>query len=523
MALIPWREQFISVANGTVDMTTSRTTPTMQRDIYELSSMHPMDFTIPYFYSGLVFYGLPEFVDCADRGDTLIGICRSLKVCVEPSTVQYDFVERQLGGSDRFDDIVGGATGANQLGDLIKGTCNVVAGGPLTVLADIDIGVNISKFVFSNQFYDRDPLAVTTRSVSESSGKTEESPVLFGDMVNWILKALVVADAMNITSSNADDFPTTSVFGANYSNIFRDAIAAVGNYGDVYNRAYGTKIPRNPNGVNGIHTTSSHGGLLYPKPFGKIDIDIEAEGIDNSELEPISGSTMDGIKQRGTLHCGIITGDHHHPGLVEWNETVNDWMGMDVDFCYGIASAMFTVVDARDSLVLVPYDTLEDGFVGWADNEIDILAGATYNIVNDIKEPTTGKGFSFGDVYYYHEVENEEDDEVYTSIDLSVSVSTIAMATRQDDVQWTDFVRSMVAATIHAEDMGITKTTAGDMPLMVLFGPDYYQCLRDVILAIGNYAEIYKRNIETYIAREQNSRNLLHSGGNPMFFANWRF
>ena len=103
------------------------------------------------------------------------------------------------------------------------------------------------------------------------------------------------------------------------------------------------------------------------------------------------------------------------------------------------------------------------------------------------------------------------------------AVVTLAMATREDDPQWSDLVRSMTSSTIHAEIVGITSMTANTMPVLELFGPSYLQAFRDVILAIGNYKEIYERNMESHIPRVNNTRNNLNSGLNPMFYANWRF
>jgi hypothetical protein len=36
--------------------------------------------------------------------------------------------------------------------------------------------------------------------------------VEWADFVNWIMNALIAAEAMNVTRDRADDFPTTGVF-----------------------------------------------------------------------------------------------------------------------------------------------------------------------------------------------------------------------------------------------------------------------------------------------------------------------
>ena len=66
---------FLAIANKSIDIATSQTTLTVQRDIREASSKMGMTFSMPYFYSGTTFFGLPEYVDCADRRDTLGSLC----------------------------------------------------------------------------------------------------------------------------------------------------------------------------------------------------------------------------------------------------------------------------------------------------------------------------------------------------------------------------------------------------------------------------------------------------------------
>jgi hypothetical protein len=71
----------------------------------------------------------------------------------------------------------------------------------------------------------------------------------------------------------------------------------------------------------------------------------------------------------------------------------------------------------------------------------------------------------------------------------------LALVTRQDDPQWSDFVHWIVTATFYAEENGITKANASLMPTVNLFGPTYAQMLPRAIEAVGSYAEIYERNI----------------------------
>ena len=76
-----------------------------------------------------------------------------------------------------------------------------------------------------------------------------------------------------------------------------------------------------------------------------------------------------------------------------------------------------------------------------------------------------------------------------------------ALATRQDDVQFAQFVYWIVSAIFYAEEQEITMETAEEMPLVRLFGSRFSFIFRDAIGAVGSYAEIYSRNIDDIFPR----------------------
>ena len=495
---------FLAIANKSIDIATSQTTLTVQRDIREASSKMGMTFSMPYFYSGTTFFGLPEYVDCADRRETLAAQCRDIAVCVLDRSVQADFVKRYLGGS---------ATIAVQFSEemfarLADGRCNVIASAPLNIYEQIPSndnteGSSTEKYIFAPKFYDRDPLALVSHN---------DDPV-FGDLVNWLLRALIVAETMNITKDSADLFPTTDLFGSDYRKVFQNAIAAVGNYGDMYYRAWG-QVPRPQLSVNTQHLQRHDGGILYSNPLGAVDSESAADEADLTLIKPVPNGTLEKIERRRELYCGVIVGRNR--GLAEWDAAANDWIGMDVDFCRGLAASLFGG-DIGTSLIIVAFVTVNDGFVALHEKEIDVLSGAVYNMENDVKHPATGTGFEFGDIYYYHEDIGKGEES---------NVAALAMATRQGvngDGQFSDFVRAVIASTLHAEDIGITQSTATEMPVLELFGQTYRQSFRFIIEEIGSYVEIYERNMEKYLPRIDNTRNTLNTGDSPLFYANWAF
>ena len=65
---------------------------------------------------------------------------------------------------------------------------------------------------------------------------------------------------------------------------------------------------------------------------------------------------------------------------------------------------------------------------------------------------------------------------------FSHDLSIFALATREDNAIFSSFVNCVVLATIHAQEMAITKEASNFMSLKPWFGRDFDWALRDVIL-----------------------------------------
>lgn len=94
----------------------------------------------------------------------------------------------------------------------------------------------------------------------------------------------------------------------------------------------------------------------------------------------------------------------------------------------------------------------------------------------------------------------------------------LALVTRQDDPQWSDFVYWVVAATFHAEENDITSQNFIEMPTVNLFGDGFTRMFRDTILAVGNYGEIYARNVESIFPRNGTNNMLNLNPPGPQLF-----
>ena len=489
-------DHWSALESGLVDVSTSLTAYSMDRDVYEANSGGKgFTFSTPILYAGSTFVGDPDYVDCADRGDTLLGNCRGLSVCVIDGTATSRVIEEMLDGSNTL--IV--STGEELLTNFVNGKCNVIAGPNLLVYQEalVRSAGYQGSIVLGPRVYDKLPMTIVSR------GDDPE----FGDLVNWIIRSLFVAESMGVTKDTAGLFPATSLWGDDNSNMFRNVIGTIGNYGEFYGRWLASRIPLN--GLNMLNTLGNT-GLIYSMPMGDTLLDTKLT-IDKVP-GPSVGGTLERIAERGHLNCGVVnnTSDASKEGRIQgfsrWNTTIVAWEGFDVDYCRGLSAALFA--GDVDRVQYQVFTTMSDGFAalhGTDNRDVDVLTGALYNMQNDIKEPTTGSGFSFSPVYYYHEQPNS-------------LVSSYALASREDDEQWSDFITWLVYGTMYAEELGIN---AGGMPVIELFGERYKQSLRDAILAIGHYGQLYDRNMERYVPRS--GRNLINTGADPQMNPSWKF
>ncbi|CAB9505640.1 Putative amino-acid ABC transporter-binding protein YhdW [Seminavis robusta] len=478
---VPFREQFRAIANGTVDISTTLNTLNMARDVYQQESRHGFAYSDPYFYSGVTMGGLPTFVDCVDRGDEFSGDCRKLVVCVIAATVTKDIVNKHVPGSSTL--LV--ANGPELIQSFVNGTCNVMAGDILEIYEDRIRQVDnyTGEYTFSSRgLWSFDPLAMITR----------QSDPQWAAFCNWVLRALITAEYLDITQATADSFANTTLFGEEYQDMFVQAIRAVGNYGELYAKHYEGRVPRQ--GMNVVQRGGPNKtGLLVTDPLGKILID---ESLHQGALpEPVKGGTLESIRQRGFLRCGLVG---ERAGFAEYNETSQVWSGMDVEFCKAISASILT--GEVDTIVYQSFYNLPSmQFAALSNEAVDVLAGGTMQMNANVKEPTTGQGYSFSPPYFY---------EAWGAVRTLV--------TTQDDPQWSDLVRWVSQATVYAEREGITQQNASLMPVVELFGTELRQMFRDAIMATGNYEELYQRTLAEHVPRE--GWNLLNPGNGAQLF-----
>jgi general L-amino acid transport system substrate-binding protein len=103
----------------------------------------------------------------------------------------------------------------------------------------------------------------------------------------------------------------------------------------------------------------------------------------------LAGKTLDAVKQRGTVKCGVTT------GLAGFSapDSKGHWTGLDADTCRAIAAA---VLGDGEKVEFVPLNA-QQRFSALQAGEIDILArNTTWNLTRD-----ASLGFNFTTITYY--------------------------------------------------------------------------------------------------------------------------
>jgi general L-amino acid transport system substrate-binding protein len=119
-----------------------------------------------------------------------------------------------------------------------------------------------------------------TMSKEPLAGAVRQGDPVWADAVRWIVNGLIEAEEYGVSSENIDDMmssedPTvqrllgvSGDMGAQLgldNDFMARALAAVGNYGEIYNRNLGPDTPFDlPRGLNNLY---SEGGILYAPPF----------------------------------------------------------------------------------------------------------------------------------------------------------------------------------------------------------------------------------------------------------------
>lgn len=207
----------------------------------------------------------------------------------------------------------------------------------------------------------------------------------WSDYVNSVSFALLAAKQLNVTQSTADQLMGPKTLGS-FSYI--DAIAAGGNYAEIYERSMSRMYPIH--GLNEINNgTTALMGTLSAFWFSQRQ---DWTGVGSPGTIP--GGTIESIVQRGHLRCALR--HNHRPRLAS----------LDMDVCRAVTAALFQG-EVETKVIWTDVQAEVDAYELLARGEVDVAAGITWTVDATLKESTTGQAYSFSQPYFYAPVDEE--------------------------------------------------------------------------------------------------------------------
>ena len=168
-------------------------------------------------------------MNCAVQGDFESEECLDLKICVKEGT-QHAIQVSEIFPVD-FVEAMNPVTAGNLEKGMAGGACNTVAGG----LSDVIFGemYKTGEYELASNRSTVDPYALITR----------QDDVQWSMLCKWIVMAMYYEDEQSVDSDTVhEELPLVGLFGAQYNTMFRDAVAAVGSIGDIYERYIGKDV-----------------------------------------------------------------------------------------------------------------------------------------------------------------------------------------------------------------------------------------------------------------------------------------
>ncbi|WP_299740097.1 transporter substrate-binding domain-containing protein [uncultured Roseobacter sp.] len=254
---LSWAQRFPALQSGDVDIIIKATGWTMGRDT-ELG----LQFSLPYFFGGT------QFMAHGELGITDATGLEGGTICVEAGTTIERISANYMSTIGVEHTIVSYESAAELRAAYLANRCDAFAGwGPnLAVLRATEIDNPDAHIILSDKL-SSEPIAAAMRQGDED----------FVDVVNWMLAALLIAEEEGVTKANVAEMAATPpnprvarLLGVEpgmgerlglRETWAREMIAAMGNFGEIYDRNLGKDSAYNLD--RGLNNLWSHGGVLY--------------------------------------------------------------------------------------------------------------------------------------------------------------------------------------------------------------------------------------------------------------------
>jgi len=251
-------ERFTALRGGEVDMLSRNTTWTLSRDAAGGNAME---------FAPTTFFDAQGMMVRADSGITRLEDMEGRSICVETgTTTELNLTSRMTELGVNYTDVKF-QDGTEAVQAYLSGRCDGFTSDKSQLFARRTQFPNPDEHILLDVTMSKEPLGPVTMNNDSQ----------WFDVVKWVTFGLIQAEEFEITQANVEQVAQTTTnkdirsflgvegdFGPQLG-IERDfmlqAIKAVGNYGEIYDRNIGDGIPR---GLNRLWTD---GGLMYSPPF----------------------------------------------------------------------------------------------------------------------------------------------------------------------------------------------------------------------------------------------------------------
>jgi len=169
-----------------------------------------------------------RYVQCLENRDWHSSECSDLRVCVTEGTTQYSILSQQF---PHLNLVVSDAP-EETVESFGRGDCQVFTSG-----IDRRTETTIRKYysgsyVVGSKVYSRESLALVTN----------KDDVIFSKLVDLVVQSILYAEENGINQENYHQMPRVDLLRPGISdNLMRNAIRAVGNYEEIWNRHAGSQ------------------------------------------------------------------------------------------------------------------------------------------------------------------------------------------------------------------------------------------------------------------------------------------
>ncbi|MEQ9814271.1 MAG: amino acid ABC transporter substrate-binding protein [Azospirillaceae bacterium] len=253
------QQRFTALQSGEVDLLSRNTTHTLSRDT-----------SLGLNFAPITYYDGQGFMVPRDLGVTSALELDGATVCVQPgTTTELNLSDYFRANGMEFQPVV-----IESLDEVnaafFAGRCDVYttdASGLASIRATV--APNPADYAILPEIISKEPLGPAVRHGDDQ----------WFDIVSWTVRALIEAEELGITSENVDSFADTTnpsiqrllgitagmgeALGLEESWA-HDAIAQVGNYGEIFERNVGVNTPLGLE--RGLNAQWTDGGLMYAAP-----------------------------------------------------------------------------------------------------------------------------------------------------------------------------------------------------------------------------------------------------------------